>query len=127
MPQEERAQIASQNNAQITRAAAYALLERQASALVTRVGASEVAVLGGSVGSRHGFRVLARAPSDVDLANADQFADALRAVRTNKPVYTTGSLDGTQYARGSTVHLPRRDHGAESGLGSRRPQAVRRG
>ena len=99
MPQEERAQIASQNTAQHARAATLALLERQANALVTRVGASDVAVLGGSFGSRHGFRVLARAPADVDLANADQFGDAVRAVRTNKPVYTTGSLDGTEYAR----------------------------
>jgi signal transduction histidine kinase len=97
MPQEERQQIAKQNGSQQLRVAAYRRLEKQEAALVTRVGASEVAVLGGSRTGR--LRVFARAPADVDLAGADRFEDAARALATNKPVYTTGSLDGTEYAR----------------------------
>ena len=99
MPQEERAQIDSQNTAQHARAATLALLERQENALVTRVGASRSPCSAARLAAATASACSPVRRGDIDLANADQFGDAVRAVRTNKPVYTTGSLDGTEYAR----------------------------
>jgi signal transduction histidine kinase len=65
--------------------------------LGSRIGASEVALLGYPEPSGRGSRTIAAA--DEDLAQVDSYDDAPKAFRTNTANYTSGSIGGVQYAR----------------------------
>jgi signal transduction histidine kinase len=69
--------------------------------LVSRIGASEVAVLG-QVGTGSP-RVISAVPPGVGISSADGFGDAVRLLglhrRNPGPIYSTSTLDGSQYAR----------------------------
>ncbi len=67
-------------------------------ALSEKVGASEVALLGYPEPTGRHARTIAAEP-DEDLSQADPFDDAAKAFRTGHANYTTGSINGVQYAR----------------------------
>jgi signal transduction histidine kinase len=72
-------------------------LFRQESALGVRIGASEVAILGGAAAAGKANTIVAW--PDSDLASIDPFDDGAAAFRTGTPKYTFGSIAGVQYAR----------------------------
>ncbi len=76
-------------------------LEFQASSLADRAAASEVAVYGYSDATGHGYQLVKRSPSDVDIAAGIDPNDVTRAFLhpSGKPVYSTTTIDGTEYAR----------------------------
>jgi signal transduction histidine kinase len=78
--------------------AVYDQLVRDAQALGSRIGASEVAVLGYAEPSGQHALTIAASP-DEDLSKVDPYDDAVNAFRTNTKRYTLGSIDGVQYAR----------------------------
>jgi signal transduction histidine kinase len=80
----------------------YYALSAAEHALGSRIGASEVAILGYGYTDPlgyHGSTVVAW--PDADLAQADPFDDAAKVLRTQKlkAVYTLGSINGAEYAR----------------------------
>ena len=76
----------------------YDKLVVEGRSLASKVGASEVALLGYPGPYGHGSRTIVAAP-DEDLASLDPYDDAIKAFRTNGPNYTVGSIAGVQYAR----------------------------
>ncbi|HZU60093.1 MAG TPA: HAMP domain-containing sensor histidine kinase [Solirubrobacteraceae bacterium] len=73
-------------------------LTHAASRLAGRVGASYVVVLGyPNVDGQHAQRVVVA--GSPDLAQADPYSDAAQPFRTDKPRYTPGTINGTDYAR----------------------------
>jgi signal transduction histidine kinase len=65
--------------------------------LGTRIGASEVALLGFPEPSGHGTPVVVW--PDKDLLASDSFSDVQRAFRSKRSNYTIGSIDGVEYVR----------------------------
>jgi signal transduction histidine kinase len=65
--------------------------------LASQIGASDVALLG--VANAAGVAQPVATPLDPDLAAIDPYDDAATAFKTNKSVYTLGSIGGVQYAR----------------------------
>jgi signal transduction histidine kinase len=69
------------------------------SALGTRAGAAAVVLLGLPEPSGSHARIVVVWPADSEIAHDDDYGDAPKAFRTGNPVYTIGSVDGTEYAR----------------------------
>ncbi len=77
-------------------AKAYETLLHQERSLGTPIGASEVTLLGYPPSPD---KLTIVATGDPDIAQSDPFDDALNAYRMNRPLYTFGSIAGTDYIR----------------------------
>jgi signal transduction histidine kinase len=77
----------------------YRELLKYEGALGERIGASEVALLGYAEPSGHNPETIAAWPPEGDLLAAAPADDAVTAFRSHHYSYTTGSINGVQYAR----------------------------
>ena len=75
---------------------AYTDLLAQEHSLGTPIGASEVTLLGYPQSPQ---QLTIVATKDEDIAEADQFDDALSALRKDRAIYGFGSIQGTDYVR----------------------------
>ena len=75
--------------------------------LGSKIGATEVALLGYPEASGHRARTIVAWP-DEDLAQIDPYDDAVHAFRRNAASYTLGSIGGVQYARARRSRSRRR-------------------